>query len=304
MQYRVLGRTGMRVSEIGFGTAPAGITNYIDAWDAEAATSEANVTQALHRALELGVNYIDTAPGYGGGRSETWIGNALAGKRERCYLATKTGARDPAGIRASVEASLQRLRTDYLDLVQFHGGWYHADDVRAILEQGGLETYLRLKEEGKVRFVGFTAEGPSGGVSQLIATGQFDVLQTRYNFLNMLSCDFINADGVILEAREQDMGVVVMRPLTSGIAQKLLRAAAPDIDQHIDLDAFLLNVVLSNPFMDVAIIGMRRPAEVEEKRRALGRPEPARRSDRAACRAWRPAPQSAGRQVRGVRALR
>lgn len=264
MQYRTLGKTGLQVSEIGFGTAPAGISNYIDAWDAETADAEASVVNALHRAIDLGVNYIDTAPGYGAGRSERWIGKAIAGKRDRLYLATKTGARDPQGIRKSVEESLTRLQTDYLDLVQFHGGWYDDNDVRAILERGGLETYLRLKEEGKVRFIGFTAEGPSGGVSQLIATDRFDVLQTRYNWLNQLTCDFINADGIILEAKDRNMGVVIMRTLTSGLAQKLLRAACPTIDQHMDVDGFLLNMVLSNPYLDVAIIGMRRVEEAEK----------------------------------------
>ena len=86
------------------------------------------------------------------------------------------GSRDPAQIRASCEASLRRLQTDCIAVYQFHGGWYDPDDVAAILDHGGLETLRALREEGKIRFLGFTAEAPTGGVSELIATGAFDVV--------------------------------------------------------------------------------------------------------------------------------
>src|SRR2546423_954592 len=199
MQNRMLGRTGLKVSEIGFGGAPAGITGYIETWDSAAAAARASVVQAIRRGLELGLNYLDTAPGYGAGLGEEIFGEAIAGRRDEVVLATKTGARDPAGIVDSVEQSLRRLRTDRIDILQFHCGWYGADDVDKILRQGGLETYQRLREQGKVRFIGFTAEGPSAGVSALIATDAFDVVQCRYNLLNQQTCDYINEAGIIRE---------------------------------------------------------------------------------------------------------
>ncbi len=166
MQYRTLGRTGLRVSEVGFGGAQVGIANYIEKWDPAGEREQQSVVDALHRALDLGLNYVDTAPGYGSGTSEEVLGRVIRERRGECVVATKTGARDPAGIVRSVEDSLRRLQTDVIDVLQFHGGWYGPEDVEKILQSGGLETYQKLREQGKIRFLGFTAEGPSGGVSR------------------------------------------------------------------------------------------------------------------------------------------
>jgi aryl-alcohol dehydrogenase-like predicted oxidoreductase len=292
MQYRTLGRTGLRVSEVGFGGAPAGITGYIEAWDSAAAAERASVVRAIRRGLELGLNYLDTAPGYGAGLGEEIFGEAITGRRGEVVLATKTGARDPAGIVASVEQSLKRLGTDRVDLLQFHGGWYGAEDVELILRRGGLEAYQRLREQGKVRFLGFTAEGPSGGVSELIATGAFDVLQCRYNLLSQHTCDYVNEAGIIREAKAMGMGVVTMRTLTSGVFQQLMRREFPEQIAGIDLTGFLLNYVLSNPHIDVALIGMRRVEEVEVNN-ALS-DDTARRLDLAALHVRHVAPPAAG----------
>src|SRR5436309_1484960 len=112
MQFRVLGRTGLRVSEVGFGGAPAGIPQYLEAWDPSAPAERGSVVRAVRRGLELGLNYLDTAPGYGGRVGEAIYGEAIRSRRAEVVLATKTGARDPAGIVQSVEESLKRLGTD------------------------------------------------------------------------------------------------------------------------------------------------------------------------------------------------
>lgn len=268
MQYRVLGRTGLRVSEIGFGGAVVGIPDYIESWDPRDPRSQDQVIRALNCALDLGLNYLDTAEGYGDGISEEIMGRVIARRRSECVVATKVSSRDPAAIRTACEASLQRLQTDVIDIYQFHGGWYDAADVQAILHRGGLETLQALRQEGKVRFLGFTAEAPTGGVSELIATGAFDVLQVRYNLMYQHACDFVNERGVMLEAVAQGMGVAIMRPLTSGTFQKLMRRGAqgpspfsppPDPAQ---VHRLLLGYVLSNPHVDVAIVGMRHAEEV------------------------------------------
>lgn len=263
MRYRTLGRTGLRVSEIGFGGAPAGISYYLERWDSAGAGQRESVVRAIHRGLELGLNYLDTAPGYGAGLGEEIFGEAIAGRRDEVVLATKTGARDPAGIIESLEQSLRRLGTDHVDVLQFHGGWYPPEDVEKILRQGGLETYQQLRDQGKVRFLGFTAEGPSDGVSELIAAETFDVMQCRYNLLFQHPCDFINEAGIIREAKARNMGVVTMRTLTSGDFQRLMRLSFPAAMAGVDVNRFLLNFVLSNPLVDVALVGMRRPEEVE-----------------------------------------
>ncbi len=196
MRYRILGRTGLNVSEVGVGGAQFGLRDYMGRWDPYTPQAEEATTATIQRALDLGYNYFDTAPGYGDGRSEVMIGQALAGHREEVIIATKVseGQWTPEGIRDSVAGSLRRLQTDWIDVIQFHGGanWYHPDEVSAILEGGGLETFLQLKQEGQVRYLGFTTEGPSAGVEQLIATGAFDTMQVRYNLMYQHPSDFEN----------------------------------------------------------------------------------------------------------------
>ncbi len=113
MRYRTLGRTGLRVSEVGCGGAPLGIPNY-KVWNPAAPDTTATMIAALHRAIELGYNYFDTAPSYGDGRSEEVLGAALAGKRDQVYLASKTEwqDKDRAWVVARAEQSLRRLGTD------------------------------------------------------------------------------------------------------------------------------------------------------------------------------------------------
>ena len=187
------------------------------------------------------------------------MGAALSGKRGPVYLASKTEwhAKDRDWVIARAESSLRRLRTDYLAVLQLHGGDYLPQDVDYILHGGPLEAYQQLKQAGKIRFIGITAEEPVT-LRPLLETGLFDVIQIRYNII------YQNAwHNILPQARELNLGVVLMRPLSSGIFQKLLRAARPDIDQYLDLHAIALNYVLSDPNISTAIVGMRRIAEVE-----------------------------------------
>jgi aryl-alcohol dehydrogenase-like predicted oxidoreductase len=264
MQYRTLGRTGLTVSEVGVGGAQFGLTNYMGRWDAFSDEAQEATTATIHRALELGYNYFDTAPGYGNGRSEEMVGAALQGHRDEAIIATKVshGQWTPIEIVASVEASLRRLQIDVIDVIQFHGGWYHQDEVDAILGGGGLDAFVKLKDEGKVRFIGFTCEGPSAGVEERIATGAFDVMQTRFNLMYQHPSDWHNDEGIIRQADAQGMGVILMRPLTSGVFQRLMAETFPGIDT-LQVGRLLLNYVLSDPYVDVALVGMREPRFVE-----------------------------------------
>ena len=193
MHYRILGRTGLCVSEVGVGGAQFGIPDYMGRWDPFTVNAQGQTTATIHRALSLGYNYFDTAPGYGDGRSEVMVGQALQGRREGVVVATKVSAGlwgSPSAIRDSVENSLRRLQVDVIDVIQFHGGWYNKGEDSIILEQGGLATLERLREEGKVRYLGFTCEGPSGGVERLIASGAFDTMQVRYSLMFQHPSDF------------------------------------------------------------------------------------------------------------------
>ena len=259
MQYRILGRTGLRVSEVGCGGAPLGIPNYNERWDPWAQDTTATVIAALHRAIDLGYNYFDTAPSYGDGRSEELMGQALADRRADIYLATKSEWKERGRdwVIGRVESSLRRLKTDHIDLIQFHGNDYLPEDFRWIMENGPMDAYQQLRRDGKVRFLGITAEEPVT-LRPFLATGLFDVIQIRYNIIYQEAWHHI-----LPQAREQNVGVVLMRPLSSGIFQKLMHAANPDIDRHVDLNAIALNYVLSDPNVTTAIVGMRRIAEVE-----------------------------------------
>lgn len=269
MQQRVLGRTGVSVSTLGFGGAPAGLSNYVAAWDASAEASQTATVAAIRRALDLGVTYFDTAPGYGGGISESVFGRALGADRQRVFLATKTarGKWDPAGIRDQLETSLRLLGTDYVDLLQFHGGWYTADAATQILDRGGIETYQRLRDEGKVRFLGFTAEGPNGPVERLIASGHFDVMMMCFNLCYQAAGAYRNRDQpeetAFSLARRHGLAVVTMRSLTSGVFQRWLAAVGGEAAGAIDWNAALLDFVQSHPQVDVSLVGMRTVEEVE-----------------------------------------
>jgi len=213
----------------------------------------------------LGINYFDTAPGYGNGTSETILGRALSGNRDRIFLATKvTYSAPPDDIQAQVEQSLRRLKTDYLDVLQFHGGYFNDREVDGILNGGRLERLEQLRKAGKLRFIGVTAEVPTGALERLLATNRFDVLQVCYNLINQLACDHSrDCRGIVALAKQYQMGVVTMRTATSGFLQKLLsREFGTDITAEA-VTRMCINYVLSTPEIDVALVGMRNRREVE-----------------------------------------
>ena len=251
MQYRTLGRTGLRVSEVGYGGGRVNPNQ-----------DSRPLVEMLHRAFELGLNYLDTAPDYGGGFSEVVIGEAVKGRRDQCVIATKTEAFDPKGVIADVDGSLKRLGIDVIDVLQFHGGWFSEAETQQVLEDGGLETYRRLRDQGKVRFLGFSADGPSAGVERMIATGEFDVMQIHYNLMYQSTCDAFGGRGVIPDAKAQGMGTVLMRSTTSGAFPKLMRRCFGEEMEGVDLDSFLLNFALSNPMVDTALMSLQSVEDV------------------------------------------
>lgn len=263
MQYKILGRTGMKVSVIGCGGAVLGIPFYLAHEDTNDPTVQSVFMSALERAVELGINYFDSAPGYGNGVGETTMGKALSKYRDKIYLASKvTYIGSPAQIRSSVEQSLRRMNTDYLDVIQFHGGYFNDKEADNILNGGPLETLEKLRDDGKVRFIGVTAEVPTGSLERMLMSKRFDVLQICYNLANQLSCDHSRqCRGICAIAEENNMGIVTMRTATSGFMQKLLKR-----EFELDEDAvtrMCIKYVLSTPEIDVALVGMRNPKEVE-----------------------------------------
>jgi aryl-alcohol dehydrogenase-like predicted oxidoreductase len=261
MEYATLGRTGQKVSRLGFGGATAGIKGYLGEFDPERREDRDAIIASVHRALELGVNYFDTAPGYGDGASESIFGEALEGRSD-VFIATKHGYWSKEPVRAAVEKSLQRLRRDKIDLLQIHGTTIHSGGIGKVLDKGGmLDQFEELRDEGLVRWLGFTSEDHNDSVYQLIRTGRFDVMQICYNFVYQHAYDPVRPFGALFEAEEQKMGIVTMRTTTTGTFQRWMKMIRPDDD--FNYTPALIQFVLSNRLVDVALVGMRNPREVE-----------------------------------------
>lgn len=257
MRKVTLGRTGVDVTPIGFGGYPFAGVNRARGWDPYTPEGRRSAIATLNHALDRGIDYVDTAPGYGKGHSEEIIGEVMRTRRESCFLATKVGYRGLHfdAVRASVEMSLQRLRTDHLDLVQFHGGIFDAADERHILEGGPLAALQQLQRQGLVRFIGFTTEEPHSGLG-LIQSGAFDVVQLAYNLIYQAA-----ALHALPQAAARNLGVVTMRTMTSGVFQRLAEVLEPTWER--ESYRVCLQFVLGDSRVHVANVGMRWPDEVD-----------------------------------------
>lgn len=214
MNYRTLGRTGLRCSEVGLGTWAFASQIYGD-------VSERDARETIRAALDLGVNLFDTAPLYGSaerdGIAEVILGRALGADRERVLISTKFGRYATEGAaphfharraRASVEGSLRRLGTDHVDVLFFHSPFGPDDiddDVWAELD--------RLRQEGKVRFVGHSIskfEDTEPMARTWAAERKIDVVQVVYSLMNR------QAAALIADLGAQDVGIVARESLANG----------------------------------------------------------------------------------------
>ena len=252
-------RIGTATSRLGFGGAAIGLTNYLGRYDA-AKRRDASLA-AVHRAVERGITYFDTAPGYGNGLSEEIMGEALENV-PGVVLATKVPPTAAADVRASLEASLRRLRRSRVDLLQIHGGSIDGEPLARMLGAGGMvDQLVRLRDEGLATTIGFTSEDNNRGVYALMDTGAFDTMQIAYNLLLQHPYEPTRPFGSLFEAKRLGLFTISMRTVTSGIFQKWIRLANP-VDKF-DYTAALIQFVLSNPLIDVALVGMRTPEEVD-----------------------------------------
>jgi len=216
MRYRTLGRTGLRVSEIGYGAWGIGQSGWVGADDAES-------LRALRRAIDLGLNFIDTALGYGDGHSEQLVGQVVRGHTQPIYVATKIPPKNGqwparAGVPASeafprdhviacTERSLRNLGLDTIDVQQFHvwsDEWVGQGDW--------LEAIEILKEQGKIRFFGISINDhqPDNALT-LLDTGVVDTVQVIYNIF-----DQSPEDQLFPACQRHDVGVIVRVPFDEG----------------------------------------------------------------------------------------
>ena len=263
MEYKLFGNTGRTVSRLGFGGAVAGLKNYLEAFDPDDRESYNGVVEAIGRAYELGVTYFDTAPGYGDHRSERMFGDGLSGiDPESVFLATKLTGRTRDDVFRSAEASLKSMRRDYVDLIQIHGSSYSDEQAADILAEGGLLDAMEdLKRQGLTRFIGFTTEDNNDGMYRLMKSDRFDSVQMCYNFLFQHPYEASRPFGSLIEAKKHKLGTITMRTATSDTFQRWIRMINPD--NAFDYTPPLIQFVLSNPLVDVALVGMRTTDMVE-----------------------------------------
>ncbi len=250
------------LSRLGFGGATIGLSNYLGRYDASSDESRAEAIASVRKAVELGVNYIDTAPRYGNGLSEELIGIALEGITTPLFIATKVSLRDPTDLRVSLENSLKRLRRSSVDLVQLHGSSHNSETIERVFQKGGvLDQMEAMKADGLCRKIGFTTEDNNRATYDFIESGRFDAIQLAYNLLMQHPYEPTRPFGSLLEAKKRNMLTITMRTATSGVFQRWVQMVNPQ--NTFDYTESLHQFVLSNKLVDVGLVGMRTEAVVE-----------------------------------------
>lgn len=227
MEYRTLGKTGLKISKLGFGGIPI-------------QKVDASVTRKLIEAMaEKGINYIDTARGYT--VSEEFLGEALEGLRDKFVLATKSMARDKEGMAKDIDISLKNLRTDYIDLYQVHNPT--VEQLEQVIAPGGaLEALIEAKEAGKIGHIGLTGHSIEL-FEKAVTLPWVETFMFPYNIVEQ------QGEELMHQCSEKNIGFIVMKPLAGG--------AIEDAD-------IALRFICANPDVSVVIPGMYDVKEIEQ----------------------------------------
>ncbi len=224
---RNLGKTNMKIQRFGFGGIPI-----------QRITQE-ETNKVVDELINQGINFIDTARGYT--VSEEYIGNALEGRRENFYIATKSMSRGYDEMKRDVDISLKNLKTDYIDLYQIHNLKY--EEYNLIFDDDkAYKALLEAKSEGKIKNIGITSHSLET-IEKAVEDGKFDTIQFPYNIVED------QGDKVFQKAHKKGIGSIVMKPLAGGAID----------DGHL-----ALKYILSKDYIDVAIPGMNTVEEVKE----------------------------------------
>lgn len=205
---RPFGKTGVQVSILGLGGWHIGIQK-----------DRAESIRLIHTAMDAGVNFLDNSNDYNDGQSELRMGEAIQGRREQVFLMTKHNYRDKKHALLDLEVSLKRLQTDYLDLWQFHSIERQEDPDWIFAPHGAIEAAEQAKQQGKVRFIGFTGhKSPDYHLKMLTKPYDWDALQMP---LNVLDPHFGSFERQVLpEAVKRNLGIVGMKPMAFQNAPK------------------------------------------------------------------------------------
>ncbi|MCA9166089.1 MAG: aldo/keto reductase [Planctomycetales bacterium] len=270
MKMNSLGSTGMQVSQLGYGSM--GLRGP-RTWGVRV-VSEADADSFLNRVLDVGINFIDTAPDYG--MSEQRIGDYIGHRRHEFYLATKCGCAyvqhadhleiahvwQGDVVRRNIETSLQRLRTDYIDLLQFHGG-----DAESLRQAGLIDLLQQYREQGTIRHLGISSSLPN--LPALIELDVFETFQIPYSCLAPEHGEWIT------RAAANGAGIIIR----GGVAQggpdaEIQRPQLNDVWTRANLDELLpadmkraeliLRYTLTHPSCDTVIVGTCNPDHLAE----------------------------------------
>ena len=207
---RVLGHTGERVSLIGLGGYHIGM-----------GSDEEESVRIIHTALDNGVNFLDNCWDYNGGVSEERMGKALGdGYRQKAFLMTKIDGQTKQAATQQLEESLRRLQTDHIDLLQFHEVIRESDPARIFGEGGGMEALLSAREQGKIRYIGFTGHKSPDIHLRMLETAfahgfTFDAVQMP---LNVMDAHYNSFEKKVLPVLvKHDIGVLGMKPMGDAV---------------------------------------------------------------------------------------
>lgn len=246
MEYTVLGKTGLKISRLGFGGIP------IQRIDAE------GTSKLIDCMVEEGINYIDTARAYT--VSEEYLGEALKGRREKFVLATKCRAESKAQFAAGIDTSLKLLQTDYIDLYQFHNP--SMADFEAIIAPGGaLEAMQEAKVAGKIGHIGITTHSIEV-FRRAVEQDWVETVMFPYNIVEN------QGEELIRVCQEKNIGFIDMKPLAGGA---------------IEDTALALRYIVSNPAVTVVIPGMAAISELEGNIQACSNTAPLTEDEKQRC---------------------
>lgn len=241
--YRTLGKTGLKVSGVGYGIG------FVPE------------TEVVARAIDMGVNYFDTSRVYGD--SEAIFGGVIKGRdRSKLVIATKSGSRRKADILRDIDASLKALGTDYVDIYHLH-----ARDTPAAIPDEALEAVQEIKKSGKARFLGFSNHDPNRMVDFLLESETFDVIQTTYSF----AIGGYYRDRAIKKLADAGIGIIAMKVVVALTGLNLFNLENPPAKEG-DGPVAGIKWVLNNPAIGTTVPHMKTVSELEMNVRAMSEP--------------------------------
>lgn len=247
LPHRVLGKTGVRVPILGYGSAPGGI-----GMDDDEAIS------LCHMAIDHGVTFIDTAPGYG--RAHLQLGQVMASRRDEVFLVTKTPADDGDTALSMLEKGLKDLQTDHVDLVYVHS-MGNRDVDRVLDSDGALEGLREARRRGWTRFIGVTAHNAPWRTARVLKEAELDVVMLAMNIADRYTYNFENE--VLPIAYEQDVGVAAMKVYGGALDMNYDKPTLSALAAHGPHDhEAALRYALELPGVGTAVVGVFSEAEL------------------------------------------